>query len=27
LHSNADIEALISGLSDVWDRLILRRAA
>src|SRR6516165_10360247 len=27
LHSDADIEALISGLSDVWDRLILRRAA
>ena len=27
LHSNADIEALVSGLSDVWGRLILRRAA
>jgi 5-aminolevulinate synthase len=27
LHSDADIEALVSGLSDVWGRLILRRAA
>ena len=27
LHSNADIEALVAGLSDVWGRLILRRGA
>jgi 5-aminolevulinate synthase len=27
LHSDADIEALVAGLSDVWSRLILRRAA
>jgi 5-aminolevulinate synthase len=26
-HSDADIEALVAGLSDVWNRLILRRAA
>jgi 5-aminolevulinate synthase len=27
LHSDADIEALVAGLSDVWSRLTLRRAA
>jgi 5-aminolevulinate synthase len=27
LHSDEDIEALVDGLSDVWRRLILRRAA
>jgi 5-aminolevulinate synthase len=27
LHSDADIEALVTGLSDVWSRLTLRRAA
>ncbi len=27
LHSDADIEALVVGLADVWDRLTLRRAA
>jgi 5-aminolevulinate synthase len=27
LHSDADIEALVVGLSDVWSRLTLRRAA
>src|SRR6202022_711667 len=27
LHSDADIEALVAGLSDVWRRLPLRRAA
>jgi 7-keto-8-aminopelargonate synthetase-like enzyme len=27
LHSDADIEALVTGLSDVWGRLTLRRAA
>ncbi|HUC70611.1 MAG TPA: 5-aminolevulinate synthase [Stellaceae bacterium] len=27
LHSDADIEALVKGLGDVWDRLTLRRAA
>jgi len=27
LHSNADIDALVAGLSDVWSRLTLRRAA
>jgi 5-aminolevulinate synthase len=27
LHSNADIEALVAGLSDVWGRLTLRPAA
>jgi len=27
LHSDADIEALAAGLSDVWARLTLRRAA
>ena len=27
LHSDADIDALIAALSDVWARLILRRAA
>jgi 5-aminolevulinate synthase len=27
LHSDADIEALVEGLGDVWDRLTLRRAA
>jgi 5-aminolevulinate synthase len=27
LHSDADIEALVAGLSDVWSRLALRRAA
>jgi 5-aminolevulinate synthase len=26
LHSDADIEALVAGLSDVWRRLTLRRA-
>ena len=27
LHSDADIEALVTALSDVWTRLTLRRAA
>lgn len=27
LHSDDDIEALVTALSDVWSRLILRRAA
>jgi len=27
LHSDADIEALVAALSEVWGRLILRRAA
>jgi 5-aminolevulinate synthase len=27
LHSDADIEALVAALSDVWTRLTLRRAA
>src|SRR5271166_4410044 len=27
LHSDADIEALVAGLGDVWRRLTLRRAA
>jgi len=27
LHSDNDIEALVAGLSDVWTRLTLRRAA
>jgi 5-aminolevulinate synthase len=27
LHSDADIEALVAALSDVWGRLTLRRAA
>jgi len=27
LHSDADINALVTGLSDVWTRLTLRRAA
>jgi 5-aminolevulinate synthase len=27
LHSDANIEALVTGLSDVWGRLTLRRAA
>jgi hypothetical protein len=27
LHSDEDIEALVTGLSDVWSRLTLRRAA
>jgi 5-aminolevulinate synthase len=27
LHSDADIEAPVAGLSDVWRRLTLRRAA
>ena len=27
LHSEADIEALVAGLADVWERLTLRRAA
>jgi 5-aminolevulinate synthase len=27
LHSDADIEALLAALSDVWNRLSLRRAA
>src|SRR5712671_1106535 len=27
LHSDADIEAVVAALSDVWGRLILRRAA
>ena len=27
LHSDADIDALAEGLTDVWARLTLRRAA
>jgi len=27
LHSDADIEALVAALSDVWRRLTLGRAA
>jgi 7-keto-8-aminopelargonate synthetase-like enzyme len=27
LHSDADIEALVTALSDVWTRLTVRRAA
>jgi 5-aminolevulinate synthase len=27
LHSDEDIEALVTGLGEVWRRLILRRAA
>jgi 5-aminolevulinate synthase len=27
LHSDADIEALVAGLSDVWSQLTLRPAA
>ncbi len=27
LHSDADIEALVAALSDVWARLTLPRAA
>ena len=27
LHSDADIETLVAALSDVWQRLTLRRAA
>jgi 5-aminolevulinate synthase len=27
LHSDADLDALVTGLTDVWDRLTLRRAA
>jgi 5-aminolevulinate synthase len=27
LHSDADIEALVNGLSDVWQRLRLPRGA
>jgi 5-aminolevulinate synthase len=27
LHSDADIEALLAGLSDVWTRLTLSPAA
>ena len=27
LHSDADIEVLVTALSDVWTRLTLRRAA
>ena len=27
LHSDADIEALVAALGDVWTRLILRHAA
>ena len=27
LHSDADIDALVTGLRDVWNRLTLRRAA
>jgi 5-aminolevulinate synthase len=27
LHSDADIEALVVGLSDVWTKLTLRRAS
>jgi 5-aminolevulinate synthase len=27
LHSDEDIEALVTGLSNVWSRLTLRRAA
>jgi len=26
LHSDADIDALLAALSDLWTRLILRRA-
>ena len=26
-HSDADIEALVAALGDVWNRLTLRRAA
>jgi 5-aminolevulinate synthase len=26
LHSDADIKALVAGLSEVWARLTLRRA-
>jgi 5-aminolevulinate synthase len=27
LQTDADIEALVAGLSDVWNRLMLRGAA
>ena len=27
LHSDEDIDALVAGLTDVWTRLTLRRAA
>ena len=27
LHSDADIDALVAALSDIWVRLTLRRAA
>jgi len=27
LHSDADIDALVEALADVWARLTLRRAA
>jgi 5-aminolevulinate synthase len=27
LHSDADIDALVAALGDVWQRLTLRRAA
>jgi 7-keto-8-aminopelargonate synthetase-like enzyme len=27
LHSDSDIDALVTALSDVWTRLTLRRAA
>jgi len=27
LHSDADIDALVTGLRDIWNRLTLRRAA
>ena len=27
LHSDTDMDALVAGLSDVWTRLTLRRAA
>jgi 5-aminolevulinate synthase len=27
LHSEAEIDALVAGLADVWDRLTLARAA
>jgi 5-aminolevulinate synthase len=27
LHSDADIEALVAGLADVWHRLTLSRTA
>jgi 5-aminolevulinate synthase len=27
LHADADIDALVAALTDIWTRLILRRAA